>query len=752
MADKIRKNTILSILISLIQYIYPAISFAYVARVLQPEGLGKVQYASAFSSYFVMITGLGMPIYGLRSTSTRKRSDLPALAGELFLMRCIFGGIACAIFLAFQPFARNADTKLLFIFGVNILSAIPACDWLYKGLQEYSILAAISAISRILGIALLLLFVRNASAVYAFALISVAMELVVSISQALIANAKWNLSIVTNCFQTIRQRRSFSTLRQHLPSMMLFFLMSCAVTIYSHTDVVMLGAIRGSSEAGIYSCAAKIKMVLPTITGALWAAALPRAATLWKRGNIEHFQALTERSYHAVQTIVIPLVLYFFIFAGPCVRLLGGSAYSRAALPMRLLILAVIPIGISNIAGGQVLIPTGREIQLFRAELAGALSNILLNAMLIPLMSVSGAAIATTFSEALVALLTVRSVRCFVRVKVIDPCTMKRVALSCLTASASALLLLIDAPDICILFISLTGFSVIYGVTMVVLKDPFFLDLFRTVKQFYRRFVPEAIRIRIGMVRRKMRSRIYKAWAGLCGKDFHYYCPCCDTRIRKFKSGEFADRPEIYNPKRYTQCDQEVICPVCGALPRHRILAAWCDSHRDDIKGRVLYFALESGMAQWFKRNGIELQSADLYQPADLRLDIQNTGEPTESYDWIFCNHVLEHIPDYRKALTELHRILKPGGHLICSFPIDESWEKTEENICADEAERLSRFGQVDHLRVFGRDGEEILRNAGFSVERIEGDTMDDTILPVPGPADYDMNYLFLCTKIPFLQ
>ena len=106
----------------------------------------------------------------------------------------------------------------------------------------------------------------------------------------------------------------------------------------------------------------------------------------------------------------------------------------------------------------------------------------------------------------------------------------------------------------------------------------------------------------------------------------------------------------------------------------------------------------------------------------------------------------MEHVGDYRKALKELYRILKTGGHLICSFPVDESYETMIEDTGASESDRVIRFGYIDHVRVFGMDCEDMLRASGFTVTRIEGSEYPASIKPVTGPADYDVNYLFLCS------
>lgn len=227
------------------------------------------------------------------------------------------------------------------------------------------------------------------------------------------------------------------------------------------------------------------------------------------------------------------------------------------------------------------------------------------------------------------------------------------------------------------------------------------------------------------------------------------YCPCCDTKLGKWKVCGYSRVPSLFDVSRYAETPQDVICPACGSIPRHRVIAWRLEQHPDLVEGKsVLHFAPERGVTLWLKRHGIDVTTADLHARADLKLDVQDTGLASGSYDVVLCNHVLEHVRDYRRALAELHRILRPEGLLICSFPVDPRLETVYEDPGYVTAEdRIAHFGQHDHLRVFGADSHRILESAGFEVHVVRGADCPSRIRPVTGPADYDSADIFFCRK-----
>lgn len=243
----------------------------------------------------------------------------------------------------------------------------------------------------------------------------------------------------------------------------------------------------------------------------------------------------------------------------------------------------------------------------------------------------------------------------------------------------------------------------------------------------------------------------YSVRMKLSPQSLKYYCPCCKIRTAELVPGDYLGHPDFYDLRLFTGFEQNVVCPVCGSLPRHRILASWCDKNKDlFVSSKVLYFAPERCMMRWFKNNKVRPDTADLYSPdAELKLNIQDTGLPDESYDVIICNHVLEHVDDYMKALREMRRILKPDGVFICSFPVSPDVDLVlEDPSASSEEQRLRVFGQSDHVRLFGIGAHAFISEAGFEVSFIDGKDYDGSLLPITGPGKYDINRLYLGRKV----
>lgn len=178
-------------------------------------------------------------------------------------------------------------------------------------------------------------------------------------------------------------------------------------------------------------------------------------------------------------------------------------------------------------------------------------------------------------------------------------------------------------------------------------------------------------------------------------------------------------------PYGYEVQRENVLSPSTLSLERHRLLWLYLKEHTSFFTAphKVLHFAPEQAFYKRFRKlKNLEYTTTDLNSPlADVKADICNLPFGDNSFDFILCNHVLEHIPDDTRAMQELYRVLSPGGTAILQVPQELDREKTfEDDSITDPRERARIFGQYDHVRVYGRDFFDKLRSIGFRVEEAD--------------------------------
>lgn len=197
-------------------------------------------------------------------------------------------------------------------------------------------------------------------------------------------------------------------------------------------------------------------------------------------------------------------------------------------------------------------------------------------------------------------------------------------------------------------------------------------------------------------------------FGGIFYFGFRFKCPCCGGYFRKFLPAGLKHQPNA-------------VCPVCRCFERHRLLWLYLKNKTNFFKSnlKVLDIAPVPFLQLRFKAlPTIDYISADISSPrAMLKMDITNIPLRDNQFDCIICYHVLEHIPDDRKAITELFRVLKPGGWAIIQSALDINRGKTFEDpsvALPEDRERI--FGWKDHVRIYGKDYKERLEQSGFVV------------------------------------
>lgn len=195
-------------------------------------------------------------------------------------------------------------------------------------------------------------------------------------------------------------------------------------------------------------------------------------------------------------------------------------------------------------------------------------------------------------------------------------------------------------------------------------------------------------------------------------------------RGNKYTDPIDGKRFRAFLPYGYENPRENVLSPATLSLERHRLLWLFLQRETDffSSKLKVLHFAPEQAFYKRFRNlSNLDYTTTDLNSPlADVEADICNLPFDDNTFDVILCNHVLEHIPDDHKAMQELFRVLTPGGWGVFQIPQDLNRERTfEDDSITDRKERAKIFGQYDHVRIYGRDYFDKLRNVGFEVEEV---------------------------------
>jgi SAM-dependent methyltransferase len=206
------------------------------------------------------------------------------------------------------------------------------------------------------------------------------------------------------------------------------------------------------------------------------------------------------------------------------------------------------------------------------------------------------------------------------------------------------------------------------------------------------------------------------------------YCNVCNSSIKRFLPGgiyeEVIEKLEIIGGG-YHEFDY---CPVCKASYRQRLVKAFLDDIGEPTSDKkLLLIAPEESLHNIFKKKlGKNYVCGDLlperysYYAKPMKIDLTSIEFANNSFDIIICNHVLEHIPDDRKAMQEILRVLKPSGFAMLQVPVSLKLKETFEDWTITTPEdRLKNFGQKDHVRVYSMDYVDRLKSVGFQVEVI---------------------------------
>ena len=404
MRKSIKINAVFSMIQAISSVVFPLITFPYISRIFGVEQLGKYNYAKNFVEIFATIAMLGIPTYGQREGAKVRddRKELSKLMSELFSLSLLANVVAMfALYLAvFVVDTFHSYALLIVIFSITIPMTTIGMSWLFVVFEDYNFTTVLSIIFNFLSIVAMLLLVHRKTDIYMYALITV-----IASSGANIIKFVYSKKY---CDIKLTFRINF---RKHMKPILLMFSAYISVMIYNKTDTVLLGVMGSDYNVGLYSVSTKVYNLVKSCLFALSNVLQTRAVLLAVEGNRKKSDEFLSRSFNMMMTFVIPCMVGMTFMHRDIILFIAGKDYLEAGTSMIILSCSLFFALFSTMHSSTILIPYGREKITLDGAIIGAVVNLLLNFIFIPIWKENGAALTTLIAEVTVFLIYLRITR-----------------------------------------------------------------------------------------------------------------------------------------------------------------------------------------------------------------------------------------------------------------------------------------------------------------------------------------------------
>jgi len=379
----------------------PLITSPYLSRVLGAEKLGIYAYASAFATYFVIFSLLGVSDYGNRTIAQVKgdRNRLSDSFWQIYYLQFFLTLAASAIYLAGVLTSAKYRTVQL-VFGLYVLSSLFEVNWFAFGMEEFRLTSIRSIVTRLGIVICIFLFVKGPEDVWKYALITQ------------VGNIVSQLVVLPLVFRyTDFRKPDAKAILRHLKPNLLLFLPVVASSVYQQLSKLMLGAWSTEAEVGFFQNAENI-VTLPTfITTAIVTVMLPYASNLIAKGDGDENRQLLYSTLKYTSVLNMAMTFGMFAIAADFIPWYLGAGFSRSAELVMILAPMIFFNGFSSILRYQHMIPSEMDRANLISMFGGAGVDILASLLLIPKFGAAGAAVATVVAYCATLLLQILYVR-----------------------------------------------------------------------------------------------------------------------------------------------------------------------------------------------------------------------------------------------------------------------------------------------------------------------------------------------------
>lgn len=388
-SNQIIKNLLSLTSAEVISKIIGLITAAYLGRVLKPEGFGILGFATAFVSYFLLMVNFGSDTYGTREIA-KDQSIIPKLVNNILSIRLLFALMWFIIFtLVIVLIDKPMVVKLvLIITAINLFVNALSINWVFFGIEKMWLIAIRHILTNLLSLIGIIIFVSSEKYILIAAGVTVFSGLI---------NSIWLLGVFRKMYGKISFEIDKTYLKEIIKESFPLVLSSFMIAIYYNLDMVMLGYMKSEQDVGIYSAAYKIILVGIIPFTLILNSFFPSLSKIGLKNSSEFRNIIKQYSFFMFASGIIVTAIIFFN-ASRIVEIIFGNAYNKSAAPLSILSLNLMVIS-TNIFFGNPLIAWGKQKQYSIAIAFGAVTNIVLNILLIPRYSYIGAALATLMAE-----------------------------------------------------------------------------------------------------------------------------------------------------------------------------------------------------------------------------------------------------------------------------------------------------------------------------------------------------------------
>jgi len=397
------------LLYNVLNVAFPLVSGIYVSRKLLPSDIGTVTAAQNLAQYFFLLSFLGVPAYGLREISKTRndRDERNQIFSELFIINLIstIVFLAAYILLIFLVKAYRDELVLYLVVGISVALNIFNISWIFEGLEEFRFISLRNLAFKILTFALLVIFVRGKEDYLNYACVSV------------VGTAGHYVINVFFAPKFVRFTTKKLNLKRHLKPVFYLAAVNLAIEIYSLMDITMMNFMSTKESIAFYKYGHNIQRMLAQVVNTFTLVLIPRISFYYKEKRYDEFNDLLSKTLRIIIIVAVPMIVGVQFTSDFLLTQIYGEEYiaSSYILKMFSVLLLITPIG--YLLGSRVLLATDHENKMFISVGAGAVVNLIGNALLIPHYNEYGAAIATIVSEVVVMVVYVELGRKYFKLK-----------------------------------------------------------------------------------------------------------------------------------------------------------------------------------------------------------------------------------------------------------------------------------------------------------------------------------------------